>query len=165
VLGLPRLSSTAEPCLSAPFHNCVAGWVASLLDWSLRAPRGGADNLEPLMPGPAPTHRPTFTPDQLAACARLIRRPSAPQAQVARAQLARLLHAEPTLDHAAAARRLGKHPNWARKWRRTWATEGFRLADRPGRGRKPAFSPAAGGDGQGAGLRVTDAARPAAESV
>ena len=79
-------------------------------------------------------------------------------AAVARARLALLLHAEPTLDHTAAARRLGKHPNWARRWRRTWATEGFRLTDRPGRGRKPAFPPAGGGDGQGAGLRAARAA-------
>ena len=110
------------------------------------------------MPGPAPTHRPTFTPDQLAACERLVRQHTAPQAQVARARLALLLHAEPTLDHATAARRLGKHPNWVRRWRRTWATAGFRLADKPGRGRRPAFPPAGGGDGQGAGVRAARAA-------
>ena len=110
------------------------------------------------MPGPAPTHRPTFTAGQLAACEQLARRHSAPQAQVARARLALLLHAEPDLDHPAAARRLGKHPNWVRRWRRIWATAGFRLTDQPGRGRKPAFPPAGGGDGQGAGLRAADAA-------
>lgn len=109
------------------------------------------------MPGPAPTHRPTFAPDQLAACERLVRQHTAPQAQVARARLALLLHAEPTLDHATAARRLGKHPNWVRRWRRIWATEGFRLSDKPGRGRRPAFPPAGGGDGQGAGVRAARA--------
>jgi len=106
------------------------------------------------MPGPRPTHRPTFTPDQLAACDRLVRQHRAPQLQVARARLALLLHAEPTLGHATAARRLGKHPTWVRAWRRTWAREGFRLADQPGRGRKPAFPPTGGGDSQGAGLRA-----------
>ena len=110
------------------------------------------------MPGPAPTHRPTFTPEQLADCERLVRQPSAPQAQAARARLALLLHADPVLDHATAARRLGRHPNWVRDWRRNWACEGFRLADKPGRGRKPAFPPAGGGDGQGPGLRVADPA-------
>ena len=110
------------------------------------------------MPGPAPPHRPAFTPAQLAECERLVRQHSAPQLQVARARLALLLHEDPTLDHATAARRLGKHPNWVRGWRRTWAAEGFRLADKPGRGRKPTFSPAAGRDGQGARLRVAGAA-------
>lgn len=110
------------------------------------------------MPGPVPTHRPTLTPAQLADCERLSRQHNAPQLPVARAKLALLLHADPAIDHAAAARRLGKHPNWVRRWRRIWATEGFRLTDRPGRGRKPAFSPSGRGDGQGARLRVADAA-------
>lgn len=110
------------------------------------------------MPGPAPTHRPTFTPEQLADCERLVRQHHAPQRQVARAKLALLLHDEPTLDHATAARRLGKHPNWVRGWRRLWAAEGFRLTDKPGRGRKPAFPPSRDRHGQGARLRVAGAA-------
>ena len=110
------------------------------------------------MPGPAPTYQPTFTTEQLADCERLVRRHSAPQLQVARAKLALLLHDAPTIDHVTAAQQLGKHPNWVRYWRRIWATEGFRLTDKPGRGRKPTFSPPRGGDGQGAGLRTADAA-------
>ncbi len=110
------------------------------------------------MPGPAPTYRPTLTPEEVAACERLLRRPTAPQAQVARAKLALLLHAEPGLETAAAARRLSRHPNWVFRWRRAWATGGFRLTDKPGRGRKPAFSPAGGGDREGAGLRAARAA-------
>jgi hypothetical protein len=117
------------------------------------------------MPGPAPTHRPSFTPEQLAECERLVRQHTAPQAQVARARLALLLHAEPSLDHATAARQLGKHPNWVRGWRRAWATAGFRLTDKPGRGRKPAFSPAASRDGQGPRLRAARAAGRAARAV
>jgi hypothetical protein len=110
------------------------------------------------MPGPAPTHRPTFTPAQLADCERLRRQHNAPQLPVARAKLALLLHRDPALDHATAARCLGKHPNWVRRWRRIWAAEGFRLTDRPGRGRKPAFPPSGRGDRQGARLRAADAA-------
>jgi hypothetical protein len=110
------------------------------------------------MPGPAPTYHPTFTPDEVAACERLLRRPTAPQAQVERARLALLLHAQPDLDTAAAGRRLGKHVNWVFRWRRTWAREGFRLTDRPGRGRKPALSPPAGRHSQSAGLRAAGAA-------
>ena len=110
------------------------------------------------MPGPAPTYRPTFSTEDLATCERLLRRPTAPQAQVARARLALLLHAQPDLDTATAARRLGRHVNWVFRWRRIWATEGFRLADKPGRGRTPALSPPGGGHGQGAGLRAAGAA-------
>ena len=110
------------------------------------------------MPGPAPTYRPTFTDDQLAECRRVVRQHSAPQAQVYRARLALLLHDAPTLDNVTAGRQLGKHENWVRYWRRTWAREGFRLTDKPGRGRKPALSPPAGRHGQGAGLRAARAA-------
>ena len=110
------------------------------------------------MPGPVPTYQPTFTPEQLADCERLVRQHSAPQGPVARAKLALLLHTPPALDHVTAARQLGKPPNWVRDWRRTWVREGFRLTDKPGRGRKPAFPPPAGRDGQGAGLRTAGAA-------
>ncbi len=110
------------------------------------------------MAGPLPAYRPTFSEAQLAACRTLLRRQSAPQAQVYRAKLALLLQARPELDSAAAGRQLGKHTNWVRYWRKRWAQGGLRLADRDGRGRKPAFSPSGGGDGQGAGLRTADAA-------
>ena len=104
------------------------------------------------MSGPAPTYRPTFTPEQVQSCERLVRQHNAPQVQVARARLALLLHAQPALDSVTAARGLGQHPNWVYTWRKRWATGGFALTDRPGRGRKPAFSPSAGRHGQGAGL-------------
>ena len=110
------------------------------------------------MPGPAPAYRPTFTDEHLAACQRVVRQHSAPQAQVYRAKLALLLHDEPALDNVAAGRQLGKHENWVRYWRRIWATAGFRLAARGGQGRKPAFPPAAGRLGQGAGVRAAAAA-------
>lgn len=93
------------------------------------------------MAGPPPPYQPTFTGDQVAACERLVRRHTAPQAQVYRARLALLLHVQPALDNGAAGRQLGKHEHWVRYWSRSWATEGFRLADRRGRGRKPTFSP------------------------
>lgn len=110
------------------------------------------------MAGPAPTYQPTFSAAQIADCRALIRRQSAPQAQVCRAKLALLLHDAPRLDNEAAGRALGKHANWVRYWRRTWVREGFRLTDRPGRGGKPALSPPGDGHRQGAGLRVAGAA-------
>jgi hypothetical protein len=117
------------------------------------------------MPGPHPSYQPAFAAEDIALCERTVRQHSAPQAQVYRAKLALLLHADPRLGNPAAARRLGKHENWVRYWRRIWATEGFRLADRPGRGRKPAFPPAGGGHRQGAGLRAARRARPAAQPL
>jgi hypothetical protein len=79
------------------------------------------------------------------------------------AWLALLLHDDPALDNVAAGRRVGKHENWARYWRRIWATDGFRLADRAGRGRKPAFPPSAGGDRHRARLRTARHAGRAAQ--
>ena len=106
------------------------------------------------MPGPAPSYQPTFTDEQVGQCRRVVRQHTAPQAQVYRAKLALLLHEAPTLDNVSAGRRLGKHENWVRYWRRRWATDGFRLTDKPGRGRKPTLSPPPGGHGDGAGLRT-----------
>ena len=111
------------------------------------------------MPSLVPAYQPTFTAEQVALCQQTVRQHTAPQAQVYRAKLALLLHATPALDNVAAGRRLGKHENWVRYWRRIWATEGFRLPDKPGRGRKPTLSPPRRGDGQGAGLRSAGAAR------
>src|SRR5215207_9054355 len=99
------------------------------------------------MPGPAPTYQPTFADEAIATCQRLVRQHMAPQAQVYRAKLALLLHEQPAIDNPSAGRQLGKHANWARYWRRLWATEGFRLTDKPGRGRKPTLSPPPNGHG------------------
>jgi hypothetical protein len=104
------------------------------------------------MAGPAPKYQPVLTADEVALCERTTRRHTAPQAQVYRAKLALLLHEAPALDNVAAGARLGKHENWVRYWRKIWATAGFRLTDRGGQGRKPAFSPSGGRPGEGAGL-------------
>lgn len=110
------------------------------------------------MSGPVPTYRPTFTPEQVRECERLVRRQNAPRVQVARAKLALLLHRQPDLDSVAAAGQLGQHPNRAYTWRKRWATSGFAVTDKPGRGRKPAFPPSRGRPGEGAGLRGADPA-------
>ena len=110
------------------------------------------------MAGPPPTDPPTFSGARVAECRALPRRQSAPQAQAYRAKQALLLHARPGLDNEAAGRALGKHANWVRYWRKRWAQDGFRLADKGGRGRKPVFPPSAGGDGQGPRLRAPRAA-------
>src|SRR5215211_1279400 len=146
-------------------HHLVVHITIAYQDWlgsvtvGRQPPRpAGLTRWKCPMPGPAPTYQPTFTPEQVADCARLVRQHRAPQLQVARAKLALLLRDDPTMDHPTAARQLGKHPNWVRGWRRRWVHESFRLSDKPGRGRKPTFSPPAGGDGQGAGLRAAGTA-------
>jgi hypothetical protein len=110
------------------------------------------------MAGPTPKYQPTFSGEARALCAQTVRRHNAPQSQVHRAKLALLLAEQPAVDNVTAGQRLGKHANWVRYWRKRWATDGFRLTNQGGQGRKPAFSPAGRGDGQGAGLRVADAA-------
>jgi hypothetical protein len=66
------------------------------------------------MAGPVPTDQPTCTADQVAICQALIRRQTAPQAQVSRAKVALLRHADPPRNHVAAGQRLGQHENGVR---------------------------------------------------
>src|SRR3954462_10068161 len=100
------------------------------------------------MAGPAPSYQPTFTAEQVARCERTGRQHSAPQARVYRARLALLLRAEPAIDNEAAGRRLGKHANWVRYWRKRWAQDGFRLGGKGGGGGEARFPPLPGGGRQ-----------------
>ena len=93
------------------------------------------------MPGPVPGYRPTFTQAQGQECARRVRQQHAPRVRVARAKRALLLHKQPDRDSVTDARHLGQPPKWAYPWRKRWATGGFALTDRPGRGRTPVFPP------------------------
>jgi len=93
------------------------------------------------LPGPPPLHRPCFPAEFLAQARQLLHRRTAPAHLRQRARLADLLHERPLLSNAEAAARVGLHPNSARLWRRRWAGGQFDLQDRPGRGRKPSFSP------------------------
>ena len=101
------------------------------------------------MSGPAPQDRPAFPAGFLEGCRRLVRRRSAPLAQHQRARLALLLDETPALSNVAAGTAVGLHPNSVRLWRRRWAHGDFSLADQPGRGRKPVFSPPRSGRHQG----------------
>lgn len=93
------------------------------------------------MSGPPPAFCPVFPGDfleqaQQAACRRTIRFQLRQ-----RAELVLLLHQHPRLSNVEAGDRVGLHPDSVRHWRRRWAQGDFALDDRPGRGRKPAFSP------------------------
>ena len=93
------------------------------------------------MPGLKPIYRPTFSDSEIAECKRITRQYTAPLHLVQRAKLALLLHEHPDIENPVAARKLGRHENWARYWRKRWAEEGFSLEDKPRSGRKPSFSP------------------------
>jgi hypothetical protein len=104
------------------------------------------------MPGPAPLHRPCFPADFLARAQDLVRRRTAPAHLRQRARLVLLLHEQPLLSNIDAGGRVELHPNSVRLWRLRWAGGLFALEDRPGRGRKPTFSPPGSGRRRGAGL-------------
>ncbi len=93
------------------------------------------------MPLQKPKHHPKFSKSDLQQVEKVLRRRTAPQVQVQRARLAKLLHSEPKIDNMEAARRLGVHHQFVRKWRRRWATKGFSLQDESRPGRPRAFSP------------------------
>jgi transposase len=52
-----------------------------------------------------------------------------------------LLHEEPGLRNEDAAEVIGLSQRQVQRWRGRWANGDFSIADLPGRGRKPAFSP------------------------
>jgi transposase len=91
--------------------------------------------------GPSPHYQPSF-PTEFVVQARLLSsHRTAPAHLRQRAKLVLLLHYEPALSNVEAAARIDLHPNSVRLWRRRWADGVFDLEDRPGRGRKPSFSP------------------------
>ena len=69
------------------------------------------------------------------------RRTAAAPSASTRSGLALLLHLQPDLSNVEAAHEVELHPNSVRLWRQRWAKGEFVLEDRPGRGRKAAFSP------------------------
>jgi hypothetical protein len=90
-------------------------------------------------PRPAPC---TFPLEFLQEARDTVRRRTASVQAVQRCRLVLLLHEQPLLAHEAAAQRLGLCARQVQRWRQRWTTGDFSIADRPGRGRKPAFSPA-----------------------
>ena len=110
------------------------------------------------MRGRKPQYHPTFLPEEIERARELLRRSSAPYAQVRRAKLVVLLFEEPRISNVEAARRIDAHEQFVHKWREIWTMGDFRLEDLPRPGRPPAFPPSGRCDGQEDRLRV---ARPA----
>lgn len=93
------------------------------------------------MPSPYPQYQPAFTPEELAKAQQVIRQHNAPHALVVRAKMVLILSEAPKISNAALADEAGVHYNTAWKWRKRWATGGFRLTDDPRSGRPSTFSP------------------------
>jgi hypothetical protein len=89
-------------------------------------------------PRPAPC---TFPQKFLQEARDTVRRRTASVQAVQRCRLVLLLHEQPLLAHEEVAQRLGLCARQVQRWRHRWTTGDFSIADRPGRGRKPAFSP------------------------
>ena len=93
------------------------------------------------MPGPRPA-RCTF-PDAFVQEARAsVRRRTVAVQVVQRFRLVLLLHEQPRLRNEDAADAVGLSARQVQRWRNRWAAGDFSVEDHPGRGRKPAFSPA-----------------------
>jgi len=99
--------------------------------------------------GPKPTFQPRFTPEQVAQARKVAARHTEAHVKVLRARMVIALAQHPDLSTPELARKVGVHEQTARKWRKRWATEGFRLEDRQRPGRKPGFSPSASHPRQG----------------
>ena len=93
------------------------------------------------MPSPYPQYQPEFTPEELAKAQQVIRQHNAPHALVVRAKMVLILSEAPKIGNATLADEAGVHYNTAWKWRKRWATCGFRLTDDPRSGRPSTFSP------------------------
>ena len=91
--------------------------------------------------GPKPSFHPHFTPEQVAQARQVAARHTEAHVKVLRARMVLALAEHPDLSTPELARQVGVHEQTARKWRKRWATEGFGLEDRKGRGRKSVFSP------------------------
>jgi hypothetical protein len=93
------------------------------------------------MPGPLPTVRPVFPHEFVRQAEHAVRHRSLPHHLVQRCRLVLWLHHQPQLRHEEAGRHVGLSARQVRRWRQRWAVGDFSLADLPGRGRKPTFSP------------------------
>jgi hypothetical protein len=104
------------------------------------------------MYGPLPSYRPEFPPTFLVQAAKLAWQRTVPYQLRQRAALVLLLAQQPLVSNSEAAQRVQLHPRSVRRWRQRWATGDFSLDDKPGRGRKAAFSPSGPRAGQGGRL-------------
>ena len=103
------------------------------------------------MPGPDPA-RCTFPDAFLQEALDTVRRRTVAVQAVQRFRLVLLLQQDPAIGNDEAAALVGLSARQVQRWRSRWAAGDFSVEDRPGRGRKPAFSPTGSGIGSSDGL-------------
>ena len=104
------------------------------------------------MSGPAPAFQPRFPQSFVDEAQRLVAQRVVALRRWQRARLVVLLHDNPKLSNVQAGRQVHLSDQAVRLWRRRWASRDFSLDDKPGRGRKPGFSPLRARSSQGNGL-------------
>jgi Homeodomain-like domain len=92
------------------------------------------------MPGPRPALC-TFPDDFLQVALDTVSRRTVAIQTVQRFSLVLLLHEQPSLGNEEAAEAVGLSARQVQRWRSRWVAGDFSIEDRPGRGRKAAFSP------------------------
>src|ERR1035441_3584706 len=92
------------------------------------------------MPGPRPALC-TFPAEFLQEAHDTVRRRTVAVQTVQRFRLVLLLHEHPSLTSDEAAAVVSLSARQVQRWRSRWAVGDFSTEDRPGRGRKAAFSP------------------------
>lgn len=106
------------------------------------------------MPGPAPTFQPTFPSEFVSEAEAIVSQRTVAYRRWQRAMLVLLLHEDPKISNVEAGTAVGLSDQAVRNWRRRWDSGDFSLDDKPGRGRKPGFSPLGAFVGQGDCMRV-----------
>ena len=104
------------------------------------------------MRGPLPSYRPEFPPTFLEQAATIAGQRTISSQWRQRAALVLLLSHQPLVSNSEAAQRVQLPPRSVRRWRHRWVQGDFALEDKPGRGRKAAFSPSGPRPGQGGRL-------------
>lgn len=104
------------------------------------------------MSGPTPAFQPRFPQTFVEAAQRIVAQRVVALRRWQRARLVLLLHDNPKLSNVQAGRQVSLSDQAVRFWRRRWASSDFSLEDKPGRGRKPGFSPLRARSSQGNGL-------------
>ena len=93
------------------------------------------------MRGPLPSYRPEFSPPFLERAETIAGQRTVSYQLRQRAALGLLLSHQPLVSNSEAAQQVQLQARSVRRWRHRWATGDFSLDDKPGRGRKAAFSP------------------------
>jgi hypothetical protein len=93
------------------------------------------------MSGPAPVYQPVFPLEFVEEAKRVAGQRTVAHRRWQRARLVLLLEEDRTISSVEAGKEVGLSDQAVRIWRRRWSSGDFSLDDKPGRGRKPGFSP------------------------